>query len=178
MVECKSLASLCRALENHRNMTSSLPLADQLRHHNSSQYRLRRLPASPSSTAAPLCDQSTAAAFDVIMLLLVLGSMGFLFTPYFKYVCHEFSELLPATFLMIGEQFCMLRMCLERAGSECRNSLRVYRIRQHSSYAESDGVTVCLALVDRQSMRCDFNLFCAQEKWSTRLLWLTLQEHC
>lgn len=84
-------------------MTSSLPLADQLRHHNSSQYRLRRLPASPSSTAAPLCDQSTAAAFDVIMLLLVLGSMGFLFTPYFKYVCHEFSELLPATFLMIGE---------------------------------------------------------------------------
>jgi hypothetical protein len=33
----------------------------------------------------------------------VVGACGFLFTPYFKYVCSEMAEILPLTLVFIGE---------------------------------------------------------------------------
>ncbi|KAL2609673.1 hypothetical protein R1flu_028246 [Riccia fluitans] len=81
-------------------MANSLSLADgnlQHRHHKHSPNH-RSKEHSP-----PLCDQSSAAAVDIIILVLVLGACGFLFTPYFKYVAYEAAEVLPVTFLILGE---------------------------------------------------------------------------
>ncbi|KAG6550291.1 hypothetical protein Mapa_008252 [Marchantia paleacea] len=99
-----SLVSVCRALE--RNMANSLTLTDgspQHRHHKHSPNHRSKEHILSHSVSPPLCDQSSAAAVDIIILLLVLGACGFLFTPYFKYVAHEAAEVLPATFLIIGE---------------------------------------------------------------------------
>lgn len=65
--------------------------------------RQKKQAGSTLSCPSPLCEQSSAAAIDVVILLLVLGACGFLFTPYFKYLCSEAAEILPITFLLIGE---------------------------------------------------------------------------
>ncbi|CAM6084293.1 unnamed protein product [Calypogeia fissa] len=101
-----SLASVCKALEQQRNMANSLALTDQApqqQRHKHPLHNRSKEHAVNSHSSPPLCDQSTAAAVDIIILLLVLGACGFLFTPYFKYVAHEAAEILPVTFLIIGE---------------------------------------------------------------------------
>ncbi|KAL2652268.1 hypothetical protein R1flu_020396 [Riccia fluitans] len=76
----------------------------QQRHQKHSPNQHSKEQHSLSYSVSPLlCDQSSAAALDIIILLLVLGACGFLFTPYFKYVAHEAAEVLPVTFLIIGE---------------------------------------------------------------------------
>lgn len=104
MVDCRSLIEFCKAFEQHRNMANSLTLSEQAafsRHNN--HHRQRKQHNSNNLLAHPLCEQSPSAAVDIIILVLVLGACGFLFTPYFKYVCNEAAEILPATFLLIGD---------------------------------------------------------------------------
>ncbi|KAL3699122.1 hypothetical protein R1sor_017144 [Riccia sorocarpa] len=81
-------------------MANSLSLTDGNLHHKHQKHSPNHRSKEHSP---PLCDQSSAAAVDIIILLLVLGACGFLFTPYFKYVAQEAAEVLPVTFLILGE---------------------------------------------------------------------------
>lgn len=118
VVDCRSLIEFCRAFEEYRSMTSTLSLTDGAKQSGNtgshSRSGLRRQvngsptqpPSSPStscSSSPPLCDKSSAGAVDIIILVLVLGACGFLFTPYFKYLCIEAAEILPLTLIVIGE---------------------------------------------------------------------------
>lgn len=68
------------------------------------QHHRARKQTPALQQTSPLCEQrSLDSAVDIIILLLVLGACGFLFTPYFTYVCGEVAEVLPATYLMIWE---------------------------------------------------------------------------
>eukprot|EP00249_Psilotum_nudum_P020667 c27799_g1_i1 orf=973-1677(-) len=109
MVDCRSLIEFCKAFEQHRNMTNTLAITDpsaiqaaQQRYHHH-HTRLKKQSSPSHLPFSPLCEQSSAAAVDVVILFLVLGACGFLFTPYFKYICWEAAEILPATFVLIAE---------------------------------------------------------------------------
>lgn len=97
-------------------MVNQLSLTDQvaiqtyhyhrrLQHQQQHQQHRLKKPSASSQQSTPQCDQtsSSSAAVDIIILLLVLGACGFLFTPYFTYVCGEAIELLPQAFLLIAE---------------------------------------------------------------------------
>lgn len=107
MVDCRSLIEFCKAFEQHKNMANSSAISDppssHLKYHHSLHGRSKKQAVCQHSPSPPLCEQSSAAAVDVIILLLVLGACGFLFTPYFKYICSEAAEILPITFLLMGE---------------------------------------------------------------------------
>lgn len=115
VVDCRSLIEFCRAFEQYRNMANSLAMADPAKHPSNSSLHARsshkRQPngalghssSSSSSSSPPLCDKSSSAAVDIVILVLVLSACGFLFTPYFKYLCTEVAEILPLTLIFIGE---------------------------------------------------------------------------
>eukprot|EP00250_Pteridium_aquilinum_P008927 c18312_g1_i1 orf=760-1509(-) len=114
VVDCRSLIEFCKAFEQYRSMTNSLALTDGAKHPNNSSLHPRSShkrqhnstlmhPLASSSSSPPSCDKSSAAAVDIIILILVLGACGFLFTPYFKYLCTEAAEILPLTLIFIGE---------------------------------------------------------------------------
>ncbi|KAI3688344.1 hypothetical protein L1987_82056 [Smallanthus sonchifolius] len=62
---------------------------------------------SNSNSVNPLyhqfCDQSLFAALDILMLILVLGSIGFLITPCVNTIYHESIQFLPLVFEAIGD---------------------------------------------------------------------------
>ncbi|XP_031493634.1 uncharacterized protein At5g19025-like [Nymphaea colorata] len=95
MVDCRGLIEFCRAFEQHKN---SLAMSD---HHRNG--RSRRPSGSLNPLALPLCDQSPFAALDIIILLIVLGALGVLVLPYFRFICHEAAEIFPAAILVMGE---------------------------------------------------------------------------
>ncbi|GLJ50352.1 hypothetical protein SUGI_1072870 [Cryptomeria japonica] len=109
MVDCRGLIEFCKAFEQHRNMANSMTLTEQVAYHRQNNHNNRNrkqqnnLGTSGLNLSHALCEQSSTAVVDIVILLLVLGACGFLFTPYFKYVCREAAEILPATFLLIGE---------------------------------------------------------------------------
>ncbi|KAJ7566022.1 hypothetical protein O6H91_02G085300 [Diphasiastrum complanatum] len=109
-VDYRGLASFCREFKNHCRMTNSLTPSDQSAinspqcKHSQSPHNYHHKTKKSSSPSCPsLCEQSTAAVIDILVFFLVLGSCGVLLTPYVKYACKGASELLPATFLYIGE---------------------------------------------------------------------------
>lgn len=119
VVDCRSLIEFCKAFEQYRSMTNSLAITDGAKQSSSSALHSRSglkkqatgSPTHPSSSSLlassssspPLCEKSSAAAVDIVILVLVLGACGFLFTPYFKYFCTEAAEILPLTLILIGE---------------------------------------------------------------------------
>ncbi|KAI3450930.1 hypothetical protein Pfo_007595 [Paulownia fortunei] len=76
MVDCRNLIEFCRAFDRHNpiSSTSSRPKTPPFSHHQL------------------FCHRSPLAALDLIILLLVLGSLGFLFLPYFSFF---FCQVLP-----------------------------------------------------------------------------------
>jgi hypothetical protein len=54
------------------------------------------------------CDQITSlgAAIDIVILILVLGSCGFLIMPYFTFIFSQMGEVLPGLFMLIAEVIC------------------------------------------------------------------------
>ncbi|XP_077241189.1 uncharacterized protein At5g19025-like [Tasmannia lanceolata] len=98
MVDCRSLIEFCKAFEQHRN---SLAMSDNRNNQNHS--RNKRHNNSLNSISHPFCDHSPFAAIDIVILLLVLGALGVLTVPYFKFIFHEVLELLPAAFVLIGD---------------------------------------------------------------------------
>jgi len=100
MVDCRSLIEFCKAFEQHRKMANSLGISDRNNHNHS---RNRKHSKSLNPLSHPICVHSPFAAIDIIILLLVLGALGFLTVPYFKLVFHEASELFPAVYVFIGD---------------------------------------------------------------------------
>ncbi|KAL2487670.1 Ribosomal protein L34e superfamily protein [Forsythia ovata] len=88
MVDCRSLIEFCRAFEQHKNSfnsnsnSNSLSVSRTKRHHHDFSNSL-----NPYSHQ--FCNRSPLAVLDVIILLIVIGSLGFLFVPYFKLVFYE-----------------------------------------------------------------------------------------
>ncbi|KAK8926649.1 hypothetical protein KSP39_PZI018688 [Platanthera zijinensis] len=100
MVDCRSLIEFCRAFEQHRqtvNLQASVESRSSQPHGRSSKVSL---------LCHPFCEQSPFAAMDVLMLLLVLGSIGVLTVPYFKIIYDEASELFPVAVDLVGEVVC------------------------------------------------------------------------
>ncbi|MCO5558945.1 hypothetical protein L7F22_012536 [Adiantum nelumboides] len=112
VVDCRGLIEFCKAFEQYRSMTNSLSITNgakqSIQSSSLSRSSHRRQSSSvaihpSSSSSQPLCEKSSAAAVDIIILVLVLLACGFLFTPYFKYLCTEAAEVLPLTLMFIGE---------------------------------------------------------------------------
>ncbi|XP_058107681.1 uncharacterized protein At5g19025-like isoform X2 [Magnolia sinica] len=98
MVDCRSLIEFCKAFEQHRN---SLATTDHRNNHTHSRNKRHSKSLNPLSH--PFCDHSPFAAIDIIILLLVLGALGVLTVPYFKFIFREAAELLPEAFVLIGD---------------------------------------------------------------------------
>ncbi|KAJ4972103.1 hypothetical protein NE237_005202 [Protea cynaroides] len=101
MVDCRSLIEFCKAFEQHRNMANSLGVPEH--RSNQSHSRSKKHGSSLNPLSYPLCDHSPFAAIDIILLLLVLGALGVLTVPYFKFIFREASELLPVVCVFIGD---------------------------------------------------------------------------
>lgn len=105
LVDCRGLIEFCKAFEQHRNMANSLAISEtshpQQQQKSNGKSKKGQQPLAPPPP--PLCEQSSAAAVDVIILVLVLAACGFLFTPYFRYLCIEAVHILTITLSLIGE---------------------------------------------------------------------------
>eukprot|EP00252_Welwitschia_mirabilis_P004028 TRINITY_DN14176_c0_g1_i1.p1 TRINITY_DN14176_c0_g1~~TRINITY_DN14176_c0_g1_i1.p1 ORF type:complete len:230 (-),score=10.75 TRINITY_DN14176_c0_g1_i1:574-1263(-) len=104
MVDYRGLIEFCKAFEQHRNMANSMSLTEHAAYVRQNQQRHKKQQQNSGNLLTHLiCEQSSSAAVDIIVLLLVLSACAFLFTPYFKYVCHEAIEVLPAALFLIGD---------------------------------------------------------------------------
>ncbi|KAI3523538.1 hypothetical protein L1887_01737 [Cichorium endivia] len=108
MVDCRSLIEFCRAFEQHKNMT---PTINNNNNHSRNNKKYSGNSNSNSSTNSnsinplyhPFCELSPFAALDILMLILVLGSLGFLIVPYITTIYHEAIEILPLVFEVVGD---------------------------------------------------------------------------
>ena len=93
-------------------MANTLTLTDpyqyrskqQQQHH---QQRVRKGTGTSNPAAATTlthCEELTSSvAIDIVILIIVLGACGFLFTPYFTFIAAEAAEVVPAALILIGE---------------------------------------------------------------------------
>ncbi|CAM0883107.1 unnamed protein product [Alopecurus aequalis] len=84
MAECRSLIEFLRAFEHHRRAAD----ASFLRSKRASS------PSSSSRHLTDFCDHSSMAAVDALVLLAVLGALGFLVVPHLKLLLLETAALL------------------------------------------------------------------------------------
>ncbi|CAI9268610.1 unnamed protein product [Lactuca saligna] len=68
---------------------------------NNKKYNIGSDSVNPLSH--PFCDRSPFAALDILMLILVLGALGFLIIPYVNIIYRETIEILPLVFDVIQE---------------------------------------------------------------------------
>ncbi|KAL5719365.1 hypothetical protein ACHQM5_012154 [Ranunculus cassubicifolius] len=108
MVDCRSLIEFCRAFEQHRNNmaqhnnNNNNPHSDHPNNHRNNHSRTKKH-NTKSFTSYSFCDLSLFAAIDIILLLMVLGSIGVLTVPYFQFLYHQVAQLLPLLFALIGD---------------------------------------------------------------------------
>ncbi|XP_076935219.1 uncharacterized protein LOC143601793 [Bidens hawaiensis] len=95
MVDCRSLIEFCRAFEQHKNKTTPMNNHNNNPSRNNNKKNGSNYNNSVNQLLHPLCDQSPFAALDILMLILVLGALGFLIIPYLNILCHEFVDVLP-----------------------------------------------------------------------------------
>lgn len=90
MVDCRSLIEFCKAFDQHRNTPNSSPgVSNRKKNEN-----------CPNN----FCEEpSPFAAIDIVLLLLVLGAVGVLTVPYFKFIIREAVEIVPSIFIVIGD---------------------------------------------------------------------------
>ncbi|MFS7907611.1 hypothetical protein Hanom_Chr01g00073351 [Helianthus anomalus] len=109
MVDCRSLIEFCRAFEQHKNMMSANNNNQSRRkwnnnnNNNSNYNNSQGCCNSVNPLSHPFCDKSSFAALDILMLILVLGALGFLIIPYVNILYHEFLEILPLFIEVIQE---------------------------------------------------------------------------
>ncbi|KAI3738789.1 hypothetical protein L2E82_28947 [Cichorium intybus] len=99
MVDCRSLIEFCRAFEQHKNMTPTTNNNNHSRNNKKSNIGSN----SVNPLSHPFCDRSPFAALDILMLILVLGALGFLIIPYINIIYREALEILPLVFDVIQE---------------------------------------------------------------------------
>lgn len=105
LVDCRGLIEFCKAFDKHRNVTNPPVMADASypQSHNQKSTGKSKKVHQPLTPSPPLCEQSSAAAVDVVILVLVIAACGFLFTPYFGYLCTEAVHIVPITLSLIGD---------------------------------------------------------------------------
>ncbi|XP_016459676.2 uncharacterized protein LOC107783216 [Nicotiana tabacum] len=82
MVDCRSLIEFCRAYEQHKNMIKFNSHINKKHSYNNQKNSF-------------CCDHSPfAVSLDALILLLVLGSLGFLLIPYFKLIFTQISPII------------------------------------------------------------------------------------
>lgn len=93
MVDCRNLIEFCRAFEQHKSSfnSNSLSVSRTKRHHHD-------FSSSLNPFSHQFCSRSPFAVLEVIMLLIAIGSLGFLIVPCFKLV---FYDCLPILFDLI-----------------------------------------------------------------------------
>ncbi|CAA7398289.1 unnamed protein product [Spirodela intermedia] len=96
MVDCRSLIEFCRAFVQRQN---SLGSSDNRSIRGQSRNRRCK---SLNPLSHPFCEQSPLAVMDIFVLFLVIGALGILILPYFKFIFQEASEFLPVAFDLIG----------------------------------------------------------------------------
>ncbi|KAM0045053.1 hypothetical protein Hdeb2414_s0009g00299711 [Helianthus debilis subsp. tardiflorus] len=97
MVDCRGLVEFCRAF---KNMKPTIIRSNHSQNVNKSFCYSN----SVKSLHQPLFrEQSSFATLDILMLLLVLGALGFLIIPYINNVYHESIGILPLAFEVIGD---------------------------------------------------------------------------
>lgn len=75
--------------------------------HNNHAQRSRRLPNSPSYSNIPACPQGyKSAAVDVLILIAVIGSSGFLLYPYIRFICVGFVNTVSSISYLVKEEIC------------------------------------------------------------------------
>ncbi|KAL8262924.1 hypothetical protein R6Q59_024273 [Mikania micrantha] len=99
MVDCRSLIEFCRAFEQHKNMTSTANNNNHSRNNKKSNHGSN----SVNPLSHPFCDLSPLVALDILMLILVLGALGFLIIPYINIIYRESVQILPLVFEVIVE---------------------------------------------------------------------------
>lgn len=99
MVDCRSLIEFCKAFEQHKNMgnPSANPSVRSCQRSNARTFPKKQYNVNP------FCEHSPFAAFDVLLLLMILGSLGFLAAPYFMFVVHRVSEAIPPVLELFAE---------------------------------------------------------------------------
>ncbi|KAL8259965.1 hypothetical protein R6Q59_027918 [Mikania micrantha] len=100
MVDCRSLIEFCRAFEQHKNMTIT---SNNNNNYSRSNKKCKNGSNSINPLSHPFCDRSPFAALDILMLILVLGALGFLIIPYISIIYRESIEILPLVFEIIQE---------------------------------------------------------------------------
>lgn len=108
-------ASSCSALDCHHSMANTATLTDQIiahsqqyqhQHQHLHQHQQPRKQKPSLAVSMPaFCDQitSSGAVIDIVILILVLGSCGFLIAPYFTFIFNQMGEVFPGLFMLIGE---------------------------------------------------------------------------
>lgn len=82
MVDCRSLIEFCRAYEQHKNIIKFNSHINKKNSYNNQKNSF-------------CCDHSPfAVSLDAFILLLVLGSLGFLLIPYFKLIFTQISPII------------------------------------------------------------------------------------
>jgi hypothetical protein len=80
--------------------------SEQYQHQDQHQHQQPRKQRPSLAASMPaFCDQitSSGAVIDIVILILVLGSCGFLITPYFTFIFSQMGEVLPGLLMSIGE---------------------------------------------------------------------------
>ncbi|XP_071712639.1 uncharacterized protein [Rutidosis leptorrhynchoides] len=102
VVDCRSLIEFCRAFEQHKNMT---PIVNNKNDHHQSRNNKKYMNNSNSINPLyhPFCDRSPFAALDIFILIIVLGSLGFLIVPYLSTIYRESVDIMPLVIEVIGD---------------------------------------------------------------------------
>ncbi|KAI3823156.1 hypothetical protein L1987_04588 [Smallanthus sonchifolius] len=106
MVDCRSLIEFCQAFDQHKHMT---PESKRINKKYTSNYNSNSNSNSNSSSinllGHPLCKRSpfVVLVLDILMLILVLGCIGFLIIPYINTIYHYSIAILPLVTEVIAD---------------------------------------------------------------------------
>ncbi|THF98322.1 hypothetical protein TEA_018721 [Camellia sinensis var. sinensis] len=69
-----------------------------------SKLRNKKIPNSPNQSSIPACQQSRSAAIDVLILIAVIGALGFLIFPSIKLLIFNSVEIVETMVYVVREE--------------------------------------------------------------------------
>ncbi|CAL5367799.1 unnamed protein product [Camellia sinensis] len=69
-----------------------------------SKLRNKKIPNSPNQSSIPACQQSRSAAIDVLILIAVIGALGFLIFPSMKLLIFNSVEIVETMVYVVREE--------------------------------------------------------------------------
>ncbi|XP_043724430.1 uncharacterized protein At5g19025-like [Telopea speciosissima] len=120
MVWSRSLISFCKSSGRPINMaTNPLTFPDPSTINSRQNHQLQRNRKQPNSLnplKVPPCNQSRAAAVDVLIFIAVIGASGFLVFPYVKLFCYGFYGVVEAILSVVKDEVCRAPMVYASMG--------------------------------------------------------------